>query len=37
MEPDAFSGAVAGPGRRVSAEGRTATEHREADGVEMPR
>ncbi len=33
MEPDAFSGAVAGPGRRVSAEGRTATEDREADGL----
>jgi hypothetical protein len=26
LEPDAFSGAVAGPGRRVSAEGRAATE-----------
>jgi len=33
LEPDAFSGAVAGPGRRVSAEGRTATEDWEADGL----
>ena len=37
MEPDAFSGALAGPGRRVSAEGRTATENWEADAVIWPR